>query len=129
MRSTAMRKATTFGMVLAGVVMLSGMALADGPWKSYGKHMKKYHKHMSEAMEEAAEGDWDDYYEEMDKADMHYGVAQFHRRLAEPIIVMPRTETRTYYYTPAPTRVYTRRYYSYGPGYTSVRTYSYSYGW
>lgn len=123
-----MRKAMTFGLALAGLLFFGGMALADGPWESYGKHMSKYHKHMAEAAEEAAEGDWEDYYEELGKANMHRDIAQFHRRLAEPIVVEPRFETRTYY-VPAPPRTYTRRYYSYGPGCSSVTTYTYSYGW
>jgi len=117
-----MRKAMAFGLVMAGAMIFGSVAFADGPWQRYGKHMNKYHKHMAEAAEEAAEGDWDDYYEEMNKANMHYNTAQFHRRLGTPMI-----ETRTYY--PAPTRVYTTRSYSYGPGYTTVRTYTYSYDW
>lgn len=123
-----MRKAMALGLMVAGMVLFGGMAYADGPWESYGKHMNKYHKHMAEAAEEAADGDWDDYHEELGKANMHYNMAQFHRRLGEPIIVEPRVETRTYY-VPAPTRVYTQRYYTYSPGYGSVTTYTYSFDW
>ena len=124
----AMKKAMGFGMMIAGMMFFSSVALADGPWESYGKHMKKYHKHMAEAAEEAADGDWDDYYEELGKANAHYNAAQFNRRIGSSWM-SPRVETRTYYYGPRYHHgsTYTRRHYiSDGPGYSSSTTTYYS---
>ncbi|MEW6357333.1 MAG: hypothetical protein AB1696_13465 [Planctomycetota bacterium] len=123
-----MKKAMAFGVMVAGMMFFSGVALADGPWESYGKHMEKYHKHMAEAAEEAEDGDWDDYYEELGKANAHRNAAEFNRRIAEPWFA-PRFETPTYNYGP---RYYTgptysrRSYIDYGPGCRTSTTYYYS---
>lgn len=120
-----MRSGLTFGLALAAAVLFGGMAYADGPWESYGKHMSKYHHHMAEAAEEAEEGDWEDYCKEMNKAQAHAYAADFNRRIGQSWIAPSYVETRTYYTAPRYTQSYSyerRTYISYGPGYSSEVT-------
>ncbi len=83
---------TLVASVLVGLMALlaPGTARSD----SFEKHIKKYHKHMKEAYEEYREGDWDDYYEELGKAQREYDKAY---RYGPPMRHYPRFEPPAYY--------------------------------
>jgi len=82
-----MRTARMFGWVLAGLMAMGSVAMADS-WKDYKKHMDRYYKHLDEAAEEAAEGDWDEYHEEMAKARADYRAAQ-NAKPKRSVVVVP----------------------------------------
>ena len=65
--------ATAFALAL---LLYGAQARADD---DCGKHMRSYYKHMNEAYEKAREGDWEDYYEELGKAQKEYYKAQRER--------------------------------------------------
>jgi len=68
------------GMVLA--LLVSPAAFAEHKsCEKYHKHMEKYHKHVREAEEEARDGDWEDYHEEIEKAQRDLAKAESYRYL------------------------------------------------
>ena len=74
MKGTHLLTVTVAGLL---VLALTSPALADDSWsESYHKHMARYYSHLEEAREEAEEGDWDDYREEMEKAQRDLDKAQ-----------------------------------------------------
>ncbi len=73
-----MNRALSIAILASGILGILGAdwAYADSPHEKYRKYMKKYHEHMEEAHEEAEDGDWDDYHEELGKAQRDYWKAQ-----------------------------------------------------
>jgi len=72
-------------LLVAGLVAVGcgGIVQAgDSPCEKYNKYMEKYYKHMKEAQEEAQEGDWDDYYEEIAKANRDLAKANAYASVA-----------------------------------------------
>jgi len=63
-------------VLAAGLLGLGATAFADSPQEKYRKHMKEYYEALAEAQEEAEDGDWDDYREEMRKAEKEFHRAQ-----------------------------------------------------
>jgi hypothetical protein len=83
------------GMITAlicALAVLAGNSPARGD--DFEKHLKKYYKHMEEAYEELREGDIDDYYEELGKAQREYDKA--YRRSAPPFYGAPPYEPPIY---------------------------------
>ena len=77
------------GLTLAMAwIMLGDVAMADNPWRDYNKHMNRYYRHMENASEEAAEGDWEDSHEEARKAQANYNAAQMEKP-GTPVVVVP----------------------------------------
>ncbi len=67
-----MRSAVAITVTLILALFIGQRAAQTGDFE---KHMKKYDKHMKEAREEFREGDWDDAYEELGKANREYNKA------------------------------------------------------
>ena len=85
--NATLRKATLVlapALVLVLCVLTAPAAFAgDTPFEKYEKHMRSYQKHLRnyqehlrEAQEELRDGDWDDYGEEMGKAQKELAKAQ-----------------------------------------------------
>ena len=84
-----MKTAMMFGMALTMMAAMGTAAMADDCWDKYDKYMGKYYKHLEEAAEEAAEGDWDEYREEMRRAKKDYRTAQKHKPSTPKVVVIP----------------------------------------
>jgi hypothetical protein len=79
---------STMKRIMLAVTLMGGVALvlalatqpvrADDAREKYHKYMEKYYDHLEEAQEEAAEGDWDDYREELRDAEKNYAKAQLY---------------------------------------------------
>jgi membrane-bound lytic murein transglycosylase len=75
------------------IVMALGLALAvlagNRPIQAddFESHIQKYHEHINKAYEEQQEGDMDEYYEEMAKAQQEYNLAFW--RTAAPVYSRP----------------------------------------
>ncbi|NOZ20256.1 MAG: hypothetical protein GXP25_04120 [Planctomycetes bacterium] len=84
-----MKTAMMFGMALAMMVTMGTAAKADDCWDNYNKYMDKYYEHLAEAAEEAAEGDWGEYREEMRQAKEDYRTAQQYKPASPKVVVVP----------------------------------------
>jgi len=105
-RMRRMTKAgTAIAMTVALMLLASGAAFAgEKACQKYHEHMAKYHKHIREAQEEARDGDWDDYHEEMEKARRDLAKAESYEYLCEAVggcEYRPKTRRGDYYEIPS----------------------------
>jgi len=81
-RNGKMAMTTVMILGMALTLLVSPAAFAEHEaCEKYHKHMEKYHKHVREAEEEARDRDWDDYHEEIEKAQRNLAKAEAYKYL------------------------------------------------